>query len=218
MISLVVGGQNSGKSKFAEELAVKSGEGRLYYLATMKVCDEAGEERIRRHRKQREGKGFITIELQYGIDRAAEMMDEPAESVVLLECMANLVGNELYDNPYREWNRDGELYNNPDQERNIGREPNDDPGRKWNKEEVQGIRPDGTGYELFADTVVRDVRKLAEQVKELIVVTNEYHAGVDYKTDTDECTLMYIELLDLVNARLKRLADDVYMINKDTGY
>ena len=196
MISLVVGGQNSGKSKFAEELAVKSGEGRLYYLATMKVCDEAGEERIRRHRRQREGKGFITIEVQYGIDRAAEMMDEPAESVVLLECMANLVGNELYDNPDRGWNK----------------------CKVRNKEEVQGIRPDGTGYELFADTVVRDIKKLEGQVKELIVVTNEYHAGVDYKTDTDECTLMYIELLNLVNERLKRLADDVYMINKDTGY
>lgn len=196
MISLVVGGQNSGKSKFAEELAVKSGEGRLYYLATMKVCDEAGEERIRRHRRQREGKGFITIELQYGIDRAAEMMDEPADSVVLLECIANLVGNELYDNPDRRWNE----------------------CKVWNKEEVQGIRPDGTGYELFADTVVRDVRRLAGQVKELIVVTNEYRAGVDYKADTDECTLMYIELLSLVNERLKRLADDVYMINKDTGY
>lgn len=186
MISLVVGGQNSGKSKFAEELAVKSGEGRLYYLATMKVCDEAGEERIRRHRRQREGKGFITIELQYGIDRAAEMMDEPADSVVLLECMANLVGNELYDNPDRRWNE--------------CREQDDDP------------------CELFADTVVRDVRRLAGQVKELIVVTNEYRAGVDYKADTDECTLMYIELLNLVNERLKRLADDVYMINKDTGY
>ncbi len=180
MIILVVGGQNSGKSEFAEGLVVKSGADRRYYLATMKVCDDAGEERIRKHRKQREGKGFTTIEMQYGIDRAAEMMDEPAESVVLLECMANLVGNELYDNPGRDWNIDGEP------------------------------------YKLFADTVVGDVIKLAGQVKELIVVTNEYCAGEDYNPDTDEGTLMYIELLDLVNERLKRLADNVYMINPDT--
>jgi adenosyl cobinamide kinase/adenosyl cobinamide phosphate guanylyltransferase len=41
MIILVVGGQNSGKSEFAEGLVVKSGADRRYYLATMKVCDDA---------------------------------------------------------------------------------------------------------------------------------------------------------------------------------
>ena len=101
MATLVIGQQNSGKSQFAEDLVLKYPAARRYYLATMKVLDDEGRERIKRHRAQREGKGFETIELEYGIDRAVEMINSPGESVVLLECIANLVGNEMYDNPDR---------------------------------------------------------------------------------------------------------------------
>ena len=107
MVTLIIGGPNSGKSQLAEDLVVNSGIDRRYYLATMRVLDEAGEERIIKHRKQREGKGFITLEIPYAIDKAVSLMEEPESSIVLLECIANLVGNEMYDNPERIWYKAG---------------------------------------------------------------------------------------------------------------
>lgn len=51
------------------------------------------EQRIRDHRRMREGKSFRTVE--QGL--ALETLDLPGERLVLLECMTNLLANELYD-------------------------------------------------------------------------------------------------------------------------
>ena len=96
MLTLVIGPPDSGKSRFAEDLAVKSGCGKRYYIATMKVMDEAGKNRIRKHRAQRLGKGFITIEEPDDITAAVNDIDSPEDSVVLVECLANLVGNVMH--------------------------------------------------------------------------------------------------------------------------
>ena len=101
MITLVIGKPDSGKSLIAEDIMSKLSCDKKYYLATMLIYDEAGKDRIKKHRKQREGKGFITLEVPYRIDRALLMIDEPERSAVLLECIANLVGNEMYENPDR---------------------------------------------------------------------------------------------------------------------
>ena len=101
MITLITGTPDSGKSALAEDLATDSGRGERYYLATMKVCDEAGIRRILKHRKLREGKGFVTIELPYAVDRALTYIKTPRDAVVLLECLSNLAGNEMHDHPQR---------------------------------------------------------------------------------------------------------------------
>ena len=101
MIYLVTGTPDSGKSAAAEELAVRTEDPHKIYLATMKVLDETGRKRVAKHRKQREGKGFVTIEREYGILRVLEMIEMPSETTVLLECVSNLVGNEMHDNPDR---------------------------------------------------------------------------------------------------------------------
>ncbi len=170
MVTLIIGGPNSGKSQLAEDLVVNSGIDRRYYLATMRVLDEAGEERIIKHRKQREGKGFITLEIPYAIDKAVNLMEEPESSIVLLECIANLVGNEMYDNPERIWYK--------------------------------------AGYDMFADTIMKDIEALADSVRELIIVTNEY----DIEGYVQESTRMYIEMIDRVTERLYSFADKVYRI------
>lgn len=101
MLYLVTGGSGSGKSEYAEELAVRLYEkerrdgafGRLVYAATMFPYDD-GEtrERIARHRRQRAGKGFLTVECFCGAERiSAERGD-----VFLLDCMSNLLANEMY--------------------------------------------------------------------------------------------------------------------------
>ena len=92
MITLVYGGSGSGKSAFAEDLVCKTNYPNRYYLATMKSFDEEADRRIEKHRKQREGMGFITIEQP--TDIANTIVD--ADSIVLLECMSNLVANEMF--------------------------------------------------------------------------------------------------------------------------
>ncbi len=97
MMILVYGGSGSGKSAFAEKKITelnKSGIP-LYYLATMQAYDAEDEERIKRHRKQRDGKGFTTIEQPKDIGSIALELRE-AKSDVLLECMSNLVANEMF--------------------------------------------------------------------------------------------------------------------------
>ncbi len=96
MVILVLGGSGSGKSAYAETAAGRLAGGmRKYYLATMQAFDEEGQKKIRRHRKLRSGKGFLTIEQPVHILQAAEQM-EPGEKTALLECMSNLAANEMF--------------------------------------------------------------------------------------------------------------------------
>lgn len=98
MMVLVIGGSGSGKSFYAEETAVslaQSADMKKYYLATMQIYDAEGQSRGMRHRKLRSGKGFCTIEQPTGIHRALEKM-EVGEKTVLLECMSNLIANEMF--------------------------------------------------------------------------------------------------------------------------
>ena len=101
MTVLVTGTADSGKSALAEDLAMQTGDVRRYYLATMKVCDDDGRKRVEKHRKMREGKGFVTIERQCAISGITNEIDDPGEVTVLLECVSNLVGNMLHDRPGR---------------------------------------------------------------------------------------------------------------------
>ena len=92
MLTLVIGGSASGKSSFAERLAVQSGLPR-YYVATMRVWDAESEKRVARHREMRREKRFETLECPLRLDE----LDVSERGVILLEDMGNLVANELYD-------------------------------------------------------------------------------------------------------------------------
>lgn len=97
MLYLITGGSGSGKSEYAEKLAVdrhqKKRTGGFYYVATMYPSkDEESQRRIRRHRRIRKNKGFETIECCSELEKIAA---EP-EDVLLLECMSNLLANEMY--------------------------------------------------------------------------------------------------------------------------
>lgn len=89
---LVIGGADSGKSEYAESLAVSYGANRkLIYLATMLPC-EAASDRIAAHRKKREGKGFHTVECGMGLNG----LKLPGDAFVLVEDVPNLVANEYF--------------------------------------------------------------------------------------------------------------------------
>lgn len=95
MLTLVSGGSASGKSEFAESLVVNSGCENRWYLATMLPYDEECHRRIARHRQMRAKKGFETLEVPYALQQLE--LTEPMQSgCALLECMSNLVANELF--------------------------------------------------------------------------------------------------------------------------
>ena len=91
MVTLVIGGSGSGKSEYAEQLACRE-PGNRYYIATMEPYDGEMYSRIRRHQKMRKEKGFVTIE-RY---RDLAGLELCAAGTILLECMSNLLANELY--------------------------------------------------------------------------------------------------------------------------
>ncbi len=99
MIILITGGSGSGKSEFAENFAVciheKEKQGTLFYLATMIPRDEESIRRIGRHREMRKNKGFITRECFWKINDMAEQF-KPGDTI-LIECMSNLLANEMYE-------------------------------------------------------------------------------------------------------------------------
>ena len=92
MLTLVIGENNSGKSRWAEQYAAANREGRLVYLPTMIAADEPSLERIARHRRQRRGLGFITLELPLNLCQAEIEPDD----TVLVEDISNLLANQLF--------------------------------------------------------------------------------------------------------------------------
>lgn len=94
---LILGGSGSGKSSYAELRASAYSSVKKYYLATMQVYGEEGKAKVRRHRELRAGKGFVTIEKQKNISEAMEEI-QGQDVLILLECMSNLVANEMFDN------------------------------------------------------------------------------------------------------------------------
>lgn len=95
MVKLVIGGSGSGKSRYAEGQLLAMPQKNKYYIATMKVWDEDGERRVARHRRQREGKGFLTIEKPTAVDEISFVQDAE-ETAFLLECVSNLAANEMF--------------------------------------------------------------------------------------------------------------------------
>ncbi len=98
MMTLVIGGSGSGKSAYAEETALgllRKKKETLLYLATMRILDAEGQKKANRHRKNRSGKGFLTLEQPLDIIRVLENL-KSGEGIVLLECISNLAANEMF--------------------------------------------------------------------------------------------------------------------------
>ena len=92
ILVLISGSNNSGKSLYAEQLIAKT-VGDRYYMATMLPCTEDNHRRIEKHRAQRQGLGFDTLECPYQIGNASVSSD----GVVLLEDVSNLLANAMFE-------------------------------------------------------------------------------------------------------------------------
>lgn len=181
MLILVIGGSGSGKSAYAEDLTIRlSGKMPRYYLATMQARDEESRKRIIRHRKLREGKGFVTVEQPRRIWEALNGMtsgsrqggtddgrtggeQEKLPRCALLECMSNLAANEMFS------------------------------GEKIGEDEA-------------ADQIFQGIVTLNRGLAHLVVVSNNvFEDGMLY----DPSTMAYLRLLGKLNRELAKAADRV---------
>ena len=97
MVVVIIGVPDSGKSQMAEQRAMElANNSRKYYIATMIPFGEEGEKRVQKHRKMRAGKGFETIECPVNLGDRVDSFKDFSEATCLLECMSNLVGNEMH--------------------------------------------------------------------------------------------------------------------------
>ena len=101
MMKLIIGGSGSGKSAYAEDCITSMeqtglSKRNLYYIATMKVYGKEGKQRVARHQKMREGKGFHTIEQETDLNHCLSAIIPREDALVLIECMSNLVANEMF--------------------------------------------------------------------------------------------------------------------------
>jgi adenosylcobinamide kinase/adenosylcobinamide-phosphate guanylyltransferase len=94
-ITLVLGGARSGKSAFAQSLAEETGL-RPLYVATGRALDEEMEERIRAHKRMRQGKGWSTLEEPLGL-AAVLCAQSAADRVVLVDCLTLWLTNLMMD-------------------------------------------------------------------------------------------------------------------------
>lgn len=90
---LVTGGARSGKSDYALQLAQSLPAPRCF-IATCPVVDSEMDERITRHREEREGTEWQTVEEQ--TDIAAILRTHLDYPVCLIDCLTLWVNNLMY--------------------------------------------------------------------------------------------------------------------------
>lgn len=195
MITLITGGSGSGKSAYAEKYIChasnEKGYKEKYYIATMQVFDDEGQRKIDRHRRLRAGKGFITIEQPSDIQNAVSKLQSESSlktgRSALLECMSNLVANEMFP-------------------------PVDASGMQAAEAEKEALDDhkkkdyDTAQISRVSKKVLKEVSILSENVAELVIVTNNvFEDGVYY----DESTMNYIKAMGIVNRGLAAMAERV---------
>lgn len=93
-ITLVTGGARSGKSFFAQELALKYDIERIF-IATATPFDNEMTERIRKHQQER-GDAFVTIEAPYDLANAVKEYSTTHQCIILIDCLTVWLGNLMY--------------------------------------------------------------------------------------------------------------------------
>ena len=89
---LVLGGARSGKTGFAERMAMRAGETPLY-LATAQALDAEMLERVKLHQQQRQ-KRFATLEEPLALSKALRAAAKE-QDVILVDCLTLWITNLL---------------------------------------------------------------------------------------------------------------------------
>jgi adenosylcobinamide kinase/adenosylcobinamide-phosphate guanylyltransferase len=91
-LTLILGGARSGKSSYAERLALQHG-GQVLFVATAQPLDGEMAERIAKHQSQRP-EGWETLELAGAVGNSM-LTNPPRAAVILVDCLTLLVSNLL---------------------------------------------------------------------------------------------------------------------------
>ncbi len=97
MITLVLGGARSGKSRYAEELALARPAPR-FYLATAEAGDAEMAERIREHRRRR-AEAWTTIEEPLDLPGVLARHAADAGATLLVDCLTLWLSNLMTAGP-----------------------------------------------------------------------------------------------------------------------
>jgi adenosylcobinamide kinase / adenosylcobinamide-phosphate guanylyltransferase len=89
VITLVLGGARSGKSRYAQALACGAGD--VVFLATAEPCDDDMKARIERHRRERPA-SWKTVEVPLDLDRAVEQHGAK-DCFLLIDCLTTFTAN-----------------------------------------------------------------------------------------------------------------------------
>ena len=222
MLHMVYGGSASGKSSYAESIAMSlQGDGRMLYIATMypykwntTEIDPETMQRIERHRAMRADKGFDTVECY----RHVEHIIAKRQDVLLLECMSNLLANEMYLEPDAD---DGGRPETMSEVEKAGVDGN--AGSDVEKTGVDGnvgsdVEKTGIGGNASSDMaetmspvskkIVQALVDLSTRVQDLVIVTNDVFSDGGNLT-YDESTREYVKNLAEINCALAREAATV---------
>ena len=92
-IILCSGGARSGKSEFAEQLAL-SLKGRKAYVATGQAFDDEMKDRTKKHQLRR-GKEWITFEIPLYLHKNWEQIKNVSD-VILIDCLTMFTSNHVF--------------------------------------------------------------------------------------------------------------------------
>ena len=202
MLHIVYGGSASGKSSYAESFAMSlQGDGRLLYIATMypykwntTELDPETMQRIERHRAMRADKGFDTVECY----RHVEHIVAKRQDVLLLECMSNLLANEMY---LEQDSDDGELAESMSEVEKAGVDGN--VGSDVEKTGIGGNAGSGMSKTMspVSKKIVQALVALSARVQDVVIVTNDVFSDGGSLT-YDESTREYVKNLAEINCAL----------------
>ena len=181
MVFFITGGNDNGKSEYAEDLVIKLSPGgrsagyTRIYLATMGARDEESLKRIKKHIFRRKDMEYITIEKSFDVGsiditnidiaNGSEKnvnKDKGGKRILLIEDIPNLLAGEMFK---------------------------------------------GTSfYPDVADKITADIMKLISACEHTVIVTNEvFSDGMIY----DEYTTTYLREFGTINRRLAGYSDKV---------
>lgn len=92
-ITLIAGGARSGKSSFALKKLLEA-PFEKFYLATCPQIDSEMDQRILKHKEERQGLGITTIEEELNIKK----IFHNTEGILLMDCLTLWVNNNLFHN------------------------------------------------------------------------------------------------------------------------
>ena len=102
MISLILGGARSGKSRYAEQLAIASNLP-VTYVATATALDDEMRARIEHHQQQRPTHWALR---ECPLELAQLLREESAKQhIILVDCLTLWLNNQLYHFPQQDFNQ-----------------------------------------------------------------------------------------------------------------